>query len=231
MLDDVKSSVGCQEYAKRTASFLKNTIGCSAVLFTWHERDSIQSPHVLIGADERMLDEYYEFYSTKDPLQTEVLIRNFSTVETLSNATRGYDHNLMEEYSPFLRKYNLSDEVDFIFWAGGKAVASAALLQTDSLRFEIDPDRLKEMQQYLQYTFSFVPAVKNLSLKECLADRYKLTPKEQTVVELMISGESNKSIANFLDVELATIKTHLIHIFQKLQVQSRSKAIALLTGS
>ncbi|MNL65967.1 transcriptional regulator NarL [compost metagenome] len=94
----------------------------------------------------------------------------------------------------------------------------------------MNPPYLSEVYNYLQYTFSILPAVRLLNLNSELELRYKLTPKERAVAELMVAGEPNKAIASRLDMELPTAKTHVLHIFQKLQVESRAKAIALLSG-
>ncbi|QZP31646.1 helix-turn-helix transcriptional regulator [Pseudomonas sp. DR48] len=177
-----------------------------------------------------MIREYYELYYHKDPMRAEVLIRGEKTVETFENAVLSCDQNLLEQYRPFLRKHSVVDEIDFVLWAGGNAVGSVALLFHQSDTLSVSKESLAGMQSYLQYAFSLMPAVKALELKSILQDTYGLTTKEREVAELMIMGESNKGIASMLGVELATVKTHLVHIFQKMEVKSRSKAIALLVA-
>jgi DNA-binding NarL/FixJ family response regulator len=54
------------------------------------------------------------------------------------------------------------------------------------------------------------------------ADR--LTPREVEVLRLIAAGLSNKEIAARLSVSVATVKTHLEHILQKLQVSDRTQA-------
>jgi predicted ATPase/class 3 adenylate cyclase/DNA-binding CsgD family transcriptional regulator len=53
-----------------------------------------------------------------------------------------------------------------------------------------------------------------------------LTPTELRVVELVASGLPNKQIAEKLFVSLATVKTHLVHVFTKLDVRSRTELAA-----
>jgi len=53
-----------------------------------------------------------------------------------------------------------------------------------------------------------------------------LTPTELRVVELVASGLPNKEIAQKLFVSLATVKTHLVHSFTKLDVRSRTELAA-----
>lgn len=52
----------------------------------------------------------------------------------------------------------------------------------------------------------------------------RLTPRELDVLRLIAAGMSNKEIAVRLSVTVATVKTHLEHILQKLQVSDRTQA-------
>jgi DNA-binding NarL/FixJ family response regulator len=54
-----------------------------------------------------------------------------------------------------------------------------------------------------------------------------LSERELEVVRLLVSGASNKSIAAQLDLSENTVKTHLSHIFDKLNVQSRAEAVSV----
>ncbi len=53
----------------------------------------------------------------------------------------------------------------------------------------------------------------------------QLTARELEVLRHLATGESNRDIARALFVSEATVKTHLVHIFTKLDVDSRSRAV------
>ncbi|AZL10594.1 response regulator [Brevibacterium aurantiacum] len=53
----------------------------------------------------------------------------------------------------------------------------------------------------------------------------KLTRRERDVVKLLATGASNAQIAQELFVTEATVKSHLVNVFTKLGVESRSRAI------
>ena len=55
----------------------------------------------------------------------------------------------------------------------------------------------------------------------------ELSERELEVVRLLVSGASNKAIAAQLTLSENTIKSHLSHIFDKLNVQSRAEAVAV----
>ncbi|NUQ90858.1 MAG: response regulator transcription factor, partial [Glycomyces artemisiae] len=56
--------------------------------------------------------------------------------------------------------------------------------------------------------------------------RPALTARESEIVGLLAEGLGNRQIAQRLFVTEATVKTHLVHIFAKLGVDSRTAAVA-----
>jgi len=57
--------------------------------------------------------------------------------------------------------------------------------------------------------------------------REPLTAREVEVLQLLADGESNKEISSALSISEATVKSHLGNIFRKLDVLSRTEAIAI----
>jgi DNA-binding NarL/FixJ family response regulator len=54
---------------------------------------------------------------------------------------------------------------------------------------------------------------------------FSLTDREVTILKLLTKGYSNKEIANAIYISLDTVKVHLKHIFEKLGVDCRTKAV------
>ncbi|WP_313362892.1 LuxR C-terminal-related transcriptional regulator, partial [Microbacterium sp.] len=63
------------------------------------------------------------------------------------------------------------------------------------------------------------------------APRVQLTGRELDVLRLLDTGASNREIAKALFVTEATVKTHLVHVFEKLGADSRAKAVAIARES
>ena len=57
--------------------------------------------------------------------------------------------------------------------------------------------------------------------------RARMTAREIEVLELVSQGHSNREIGKTLHISTATVKTHLIHIFDKLGVDDRTAAVTV----
>jgi DNA-binding NarL/FixJ family response regulator len=55
-----------------------------------------------------------------------------------------------------------------------------------------------------------------------------LSPRERQVLHLIEDGRSNKEISRALGIEVATVKNHVHHLLEKLNVRRRGEAAALL---
>lgn len=84
--------------------------------------------------------------------------------------------------------------------------------------------------QILNGTYQ-LPSVRS----EPLADNHNikkissLTPSQFKVLHLIAAGQSNKLIANNLNISEKTVKAHISAVFEKLEVNNRTQAALLLT--
>ena len=58
-------------------------------------------------------------------------------------------------------------------------------------------------------------------------DHDKLSPREVEVLTLVAQGSANKEIAHTLRLSEATVKSHLLHIFEKLGAADRTHAVTI----
>ena len=58
-----------------------------------------------------------------------------------------------------------------------------------------------------------------------------LSKQETTVRNLILQGKTNKEIANELYISLSTVKTHITHIYNKLNVTNRQELFQKSTGT
>jgi len=55
---------------------------------------------------------------------------------------------------------------------------------------------------------------------------HDLTDRETEVLSLMLGGKSEKAIATRLKIAPGTVRTHVVHIYQKLGVRTRAELFA-----
>ncbi|MGO1410206.1 MULTISPECIES: response regulator [unclassified Microbacterium] len=73
---------------------------------------------------------------------------------------------------------------------------------------------------------ALAPAIAGRLLARVRAPRPVLSSRETDVLRLVADGASNGLIAQRLHISEATVKSHLVHVFSKLDVSSRTAAVA-----
>ena len=53
-----------------------------------------------------------------------------------------------------------------------------------------------------------------------------LSPREREILEMLANGDLYKEIADKLSIGITTVRTHVQHIYGKLQVRTRTEAVA-----
>lgn len=73
---------------------------------------------------------------------------------------------------------------------------------------------------------TLAPEVTNLLAERLAQPETALSPRELEILQALSTGASNKQIAQRLFISEATVKTHLIHVYQKLGVETRTAAVS-----
>ncbi|GAB2588804.1 response regulator [Kribbella endophytica] len=66
-----------------------------------------------------------------------------------------------------------------------------------------------------------------LTQRSTTPEHQKLSPRELEVLTLVARGTTNREIATRLFITEATVKTHLIHLYAKLEAKDRAAAVAI----
>lgn len=72
---------------------------------------------------------------------------------------------------------------------------------------------------------ALAPAIAALLVSRVRQPAVSLTPRETEILRLVAQGHSNPAIAALLYLGEATVKTHLLHAFEKLGVSDRTRAV------
>lgn len=74
---------------------------------------------------------------------------------------------------------------------------------------------------------TLAPEVVDLLAQRVGRPQESLSARELEILRALSTGSSNKALAKQLFISEATVKTHLIHIFQKLGVETRTAAVTV----
>ncbi|WP_311199831.1 response regulator transcription factor [Brachybacterium paraconglomeratum] len=69
------------------------------------------------------------------------------------------------------------------------------------------------------------PEVQQLLVRRMAEPRTALSPRETEILEVLATGATNREAAKRLFISESTVKTHLVHLYEKLGVESRTAAL------
>lgn len=69
------------------------------------------------------------------------------------------------------------------------------------------------------------PEVQQLLVRRMAEPRTVLSPRETEILEVLATGATNREAAKRLFISESTVKTHLVHLYEKLGVESRTAAL------
>ncbi|MBF7682580.1 response regulator transcription factor [Acinetobacter sp. B5B] len=133
------------------------------------------------------------------------------------------------QYQKYLKNIHIIDNIELVFKSDHQTIKGISLIRGEDE---------KKFSNYELMTIQSCHAIAKHSL-ECIhlepilkndpsnhsMDTH-LTNKEKKVLYLLLEGKKNQDIANLLFVSLATVKTHIQHIFQKMLVKSKAELIS-----
>lgn len=175
-------------------------------------------------------DQYQQRFKESDPLKPENFRKSNNKLAVLDEEISFSELQQSAYYQEFMLPLNHRHVVDLFFRQDQEIIAVATLLRSEQ-QGPFKPEEIKlleQLQPFIEYTLNTIYQPERFNQRELLQQRYKLTQREFEVLELIVAGQSNKQIAKDLQLGLSTVKTHLLHIFQKSQVNSRTELLSLI---
>ncbi|MEP7310990.1 MAG: helix-turn-helix transcriptional regulator [Pseudomonadota bacterium] len=159
-----------------------------------------------------------------DPLHPQRMVSRKHTFLMLGEA-RAEDPARHGDFVSFLHSFGARDSAEMIFSFQGKAVAGLSLAWRAKKPEQRSTIALgTTLQAYIEFNLGAVwPAA--VFSDASAADKYAFTSREKEVIHSVCRGSTNEQIAAHLNIGIATVKTHLIHIFRKAGVETRGELI------
>ncbi|RTE67555.1 DNA-binding response regulator [Amphritea opalescens] len=216
------------EFQRKALALINDLMPLSELVFFLVEPDMRHRGAVVYKSGADIEKQYEAAYSQMDPLNPERFTNRDDRVVTLDSQMSPHLLKQTIYYQEFMVPNNHRFVADMLFRHEGRIIAVLTMLREAGLGNYSTHELhlLRSLQPFLEYSLNAVYLPHRNDERQSITDHYALTERELDVLELLLSGSSNKEIALALGLGLATIKTHLHNIFQKVSVQSRSELIA-----
>lgn len=176
--------------------------------------------------------DYRDNYSQLDPLNPAAFVDTEVKVAVLDEQLSEQELLGSRYYQEFMRPLGHRHVADMFLRHEQDIIAVLTMLRNSRQGHFTAGEllMLRSLQPFLEYTLNRLYLPRRYRQRQSAQTRYGLTDRELDVVEFMIGGAGNRAIAEGLGLSLATVKTHIQHIFQKTGVPSRAVLSAKLLG-
>ncbi len=216
------------EFQHKALELINSLLSLSDSVFFLVEPDMQHRGAVVFNSPSDLEKEYSATYWKMDPLNPERFRNRDDRVVTLDSQMAPHLLRQTIYFQEFMVPHNHRYVTDMFFRQEGEIIAVLTMLREESLGnfSQQELALLNRLQPFFEYSLKSVWLPRRNSQRNSVSQKYGLTEREVDVIELLLSGATNKEIAAELSLGLATVKTHLHHIFQKTEVQSRSELVA-----
>ncbi len=183
-----------------------------------------------LGAEDER--NYTRRFQKLDPLRPELFAHAADTVVSIDERMPEAELLSCEYYREFMQPLGHRYVADMFLRREGDVVAVLTMLRSElEGPYGVDElSQLRKLQPFFEYALNTVYLPKRIGQRRSAQERFGLTDREVDVMELIVAGANNKEIARELGLSLATVKTHIQHIFHKAEVSSRTALSARVLG-
>ena len=170
--------------------------------------------------------QFWEF----DPMHPSLFEGKDTIVVTNSMLMTDYAWQKTKIYKEFFKPHNYFHNADVFFRQNNVIIAVLTLVRKDPSKMFTDQEveLLKTIQPFVEYCLKKVYLPKRIHNRESLSKEFGFTTRELDVVELALTGASNKVLIKQLNISLPTLRTHMQNIYSKVGVHSSSELISTL---
>ena len=221
-----------QSFIDSTLSFVAGIAGARHLGFFW--LDSRLSPigWKMVNVSHECHQEFMDKMQPYDPLNPKAMIDAGQTVGWLNDDAPLVSSDHSHKFRDFLGRHRFIDEVDIILRGKNDFVAGIiAFRHADDAGMPGFQDVLPILEKsvpYIEFNLSRYLGSDKETIRREIMETFGLTPREAEIAELICAGCTNSDIAGCLGLGVATVKTHILHLFEKVGVENRSSLVALL---
>jgi DNA-binding CsgD family transcriptional regulator len=221
-----------RQFIDTTFQLLGDALGATRLVF--YSVDEEQNLHnfVCSRVPADFIRSYVREMYAVDPLHVRRIQSPDERVARMDEACKHTPLPDLREYQAFLHRFDVVETIDFIFRCENEIKAGLSVMWTQHDRpptpslFQL----ADTLHRYIEFNLADHLTPSRDEPRARAIRLFHLTPREAEVADLLCCGRTNADIAACLGIGLATVKTHLIHIFEKTGVENRSGLVARLAA-
>lgn len=193
--------------------------------FVWSPADGGYGTGVSLNMDPDNLRRYEQHYQFHDPVTPVMAKRPTATI--VDSVIDRSELERSEFYCDFLAVDGLHHGINFFAYRAGQHLGDLRLWRSRHQPAFDESDRLL-LELIGRAMAAQLPTPRGISTEVPERIAELLTARELDVASALADGLSDAEIALRLHISHPTVRTHLTHVFEKLQVRSRVAAIAAM---
>jgi DNA-binding CsgD family transcriptional regulator len=189
-------------------------------------------PRVAVDGLEQRLVRYSERYHLVDPFAPRRCVASAVSVVDLSGLGAEHPRELSQYVSEFLGGLGMCAQTSLYLRANGRIAAAVDLMRTSRDPAITGPQLgfLRGSHPFLEQAYACALGLPSAPTSSEVIARAALTRREAEVARLVAQGASNAETGLALGISETTVKSHLLRVFEKLSIRSRTQLAVLFTS-
>ena len=200
--------------------------------FCWKPEEGRYDEGVYLNMDDRNISRYLDYFQYRDPITHKLAQRRVAT--RIEEIMPPKSLHKTEFFNDFLLADGLYHGINLHLYQANQNVGDLRIWRKRS-RDGFDESAnvlLEHLKPHLVQAIHNIRRLRQLHTHAAVTKedkshnlRYKfsLTAREAEIARLLLDGEGDDAIANSLHISVATVRTHVKHIFSKTGVRNRGK--------
>lgn len=228
--DRTDDTLGNKLFVRQTVEFVSRMTGATHVAF-YLVNDQLETLEFeRSNIPEAFHREYTSNMYRYDPFDERRLMTDARSTAVLSSSVKNTPED--QHYVRFLRAHGFRNIVEMVFRSGETLLGGLSILLPDdpASMHEIQVEELARIAHpYIEFNLLSRQGRSTDDIRASLGANFHLSRREIDVAELICKGCTNSEIADQLHVSVATVKSHVLNVFEKIGVANRASLVAMLS--
>jgi DNA-binding CsgD family transcriptional regulator len=199
--------------------------------YVWSEQTTTFDDRIACNMSDENLRSYEIYYQFRDPITPSLQRRRKTTAVSEIISRKALERS--EFFNDFLARDGLYFGINYYAYIAGQNIGDLRIWRgrgrEDFERRDLEivdaigPAFTQAMRRALARENAHQPRISLTEAIELESAKVHLTAREKEIAAAVMFGKSDQQIAGELCISIATVRTHLKHLFRKLDVSSRAQ--------